>query len=143
MTKQKRVFFYILISVLSVSFSAVTWIANFGWLRAYLMVNTVPFAHAAVFAATNIFASFYIEKCKHLRIVNLLFVATYLLTNLFLPDFGDGASGYFFFGLIKDGRFVTAASVFSVILFAVHLILFAVQTVMMINCFIKEKREKR
>lgn len=143
MKNQNRVFLIVLVSVVSIMLSALAWLTNFGWLRAYLFVKGIPFIHATVFLAINVFSAFFYEKCHKIGKVNLIFTITYLLVNILLPDYGDGASGYFFFGFVKDGSFLTAAMIISIVLLAVHIALLAVQIIMMVNVRIKEKRRLR
>ncbi len=138
--KQKSVLMHIFIPILSIAFAAVSWLTNFGWLRAYLTVYAFPFLHAGVFLAVNVFVSFYAERCPKLTKLNSFYVLTYLLTHILLPDFGDDAVGYFFFGVVQCGSFHELFAVLAALSFISHNIICVIQIVMMLNERIKEKR---
>lgn len=133
----------VLVSVLAIVLAAVSWITNFGWLRACLTLFVVPFFHAAVFVGINVFVSFYVGRCPKLLIFNKLYILTYLLTNILLPDFGDGAEAYFFFGAVECGLFCELLIVLAAILFVLHSVLCVIQIVMILNEKIKAKRAAR
>ncbi len=139
-SKPKSVLTYIFISLFSIALAAVSWLTNFGWLRAYLAVYAVPFLHAGVFFAVNVFVSFYVKTCPKIRKLNAFYVLTYILTHVLLPDFGDDAAGYFFFGAVRCGSFHELLSVLSALSFILHNVLCVIQIVMMLNERIKEKR---
>ena len=141
--KQKTTFAYLAVSLLSVAVTALAWVLNFGWFRLFLLAVMAPIIHAAIFVAVNMFAASFFSKCPKIRIVNLFFVITYILPNILFPDAGDSGATYSCFGLIDDISFTNFAWTASALLFVVHIVLLAVQIVMMINVKYKLKRAER
>jgi len=91
---------------------------NMGWLRVIFFVGIV--VHGVVFFNTAFSASRYSGTLK----LNYYFCCiTYALTYMFFPDVGDIGGEYFFFGLIRDERFVDFASFIAFTSFVANVVL--------------------
>ena len=119
----------VIISLLSIFVVAVSWITNIGWMRIMLSFFLVPFLHAIYYFILNLAICFFVGQSKSLRLMNLLFSITYVLSNLFFPDGGDAGPSYFFFGLVKNDVLSDIAYVICVVSFVLHIILIALQLI--------------
>lgn len=119
----------IIMSLCSVGIVAASWLLNIGWLRFIMTLFLVPFIHAAVFFTVNIVAAHFWENSFKLKVCNLLFVATYVLTYVLYPDSGNADSVYFFFGLVHNPVAVSVVQKIANCMMMLHLVLFVVQLV--------------
>lgn len=129
----------ILISVSFILIAAVSWILNFGWLRFFMTFLLVPFLHAVIFFLINWFISAHTDKSKKIKLFNLLFCITYLLTYIFLPDAADHGEAYFLFGLIHSDILSDAAYAAASAAFVAHIVFLILQIIE----FIKLKKNKK
>ncbi|MBE7038910.1 MAG: hypothetical protein E7404_08430 [Ruminococcaceae bacterium] len=119
----------ILLSILAILIAAVSWILNMGWIRFVMTFMLIPFIHAIIFFFTNLFMASYVDKTKNIKILNLLFIMTYLLLYIFLPDAADYGEMYFLFGLIHNDLLSNIAYAISSISFLGHIVLFVLQII--------------
>ncbi len=117
----------VLLSLLSILIVAVSWLTNFGFLRLFCTTMLIPFAHAIIVFAICVVASNY-SFSKKVRLYNMLFDLTYVLSNVFFPD-ADELSGRIFFGLIENGFMCSLGEVLSIVALIIHIILLVVQIV--------------
>lgn len=122
----------ILLCVLSIVIAAVSWMANFGWIRFIMTFLLIPFIHAIIFFLTNLFVSSYVDKSRKLKMLNLFFIVTYLMFYIFLPDGGDIGGLYFFFGLIHNDTLLSIAEFILSIALPGHVVLFILQIIQVI-----------
>ncbi len=116
-------------AILSILIVLVSWITNMGWLRFILTWCAVPLIHGAIFLATNLFAASCLKQTKKLKIINWWFMATYIIFYVFLPDFDD-VSSYFFFRLIRQNDILEEiAFCISSIALVAHCILWLVELI--------------
>lgn len=127
----------ILISIFSLIIAAASWIFNMGWIRFMMTLTLIPFIHAMIFFLTNLFTARYIDESQKLKILNLLFCITYMISYIFLPDGADTGGLYFFFGLIHNSTLSYVAQAISYIAFFAHIILFVMQIIQ----WVKQKKK--
>lgn len=120
----------IIISVVAVIIAAVSYVLNMGWIRFFMIFLMIPFIHAAILIVTNVFMAKYIDKSKKMRWLNLLFILTYLVFYIFLPDGGDYGETYFFFGLIESDSLYEIALNISLIALLGHIVTLVLQIVL-------------
>ena len=117
----------ILLSLLSILIVAISWLMNFGFLRLFCTIMLIPFAHAIIVFTICVVASNY-SFSKKMRLYNMLFDLTYVLSNVFFPD-ADELSGRMFFGLIENDFMCNLGGVLSIIALIVHIILLVIQII--------------
>jgi len=123
----------------SILIAAVSWVLNMGWVRFFMTILLIPVVHGIVFLLANLFFAKYIEQSPKMAKLNILFIATYLIAYLFLPDGADVGGMYFFFGLIHNDTLSTIAGSLSGIAVIGHIALFVIQ---MIEVFTIKKKQK-
>lgn len=119
----------ILLSILATFIAAVSWILNMGWIRLIMTFLLIPFIHVIIFFSTNLFMSSYVDKSRNIKILNLLFIMTYSLIYIFLPDAGDYGEMYFLFGLIHSDLLSNIACGIAGVSFLGHIVLFVLQII--------------
>ena len=131
----------LLISIVSIFIVLISGIFNIGWIRFALLVSFVPFTHALAFVTMNLYSAKYAQHSNKIKIYNLLFIATYMVASILLPDGGDIGEMYFCFGLIHSDSLADKAVLASGILFTAHAILLIMQLleIRRINKSIKQK----
>ncbi len=102
---------------------------NIGWFRVIMLWLLIPVIHATVFFVSNMFFVKYTDISPQIKIMNLMFMISYLVAYLFLPDFGDIGGAYFFFTLIQNEILVGIAFFVSQITFVGHIVLFILQII--------------
>ncbi len=117
----------IVITVSSMLVAAVSWVLNLGWLRLFMTFFMVPVIHGIVFFIANLCFAKYIDKSTKMKKMNMLFIITYLIAYIILPDGGDEGGMIFFFGLIQNHILSFVAMYASYIAFIGHIILFIMQ----------------
>ncbi len=122
---------------------AVSWVLNMGWYRFILIVAWffIPIIGTGMLFVTNVAAAGCFEHSRRIKILNLLFIITYLAGNLLFPDGGDIGEMYFFFGLIYSNDLANMAFVASGIAFVAHIALFIWQIIEI--CRIKSSLKKQ
>ena len=123
----------IIITILHLALVGVSWVLNFGWLRFFGSILLIPFVHGVIFFWVNLFTWIYIDRSKKLKIMNLLFCTTYLLSYLLLPDGGDSGGMYVFFGLVQNDLIVSICAVISNLASTGHIVLLILQIIELIK----------
>ena len=116
-----------LLSLISIILVAISYILNFGFVRLLGLITLIPFAHAVLIFIIGITASRYSEH-KRIRLYNILFSLTYVLSNVFYPD-ADEVSGHMFFGLIENSFMCNLGEVVSIVALIVHVFLLVLQLI--------------
>lgn len=119
----------IVCTFVSIIIAAVSWILNFGWIRFFMTFLLVPIIHGIVYFLVNLFFAKYTDQSPKMSRLNLLFIITYLIAYLLMPDGGDVGGMYFFFGLIHNDVLSGIASFISSIAVIGHIVLFVMQIV--------------
>ena len=88
------------LTILAVLIAAASWIFNMGWLRLILTFLLVPFIHAAILIAVSIVASKFYKTSNFMSLFNTLFLSSYAVAYVCLPDFDD-VKIYCFFTLVR------------------------------------------
>lgn len=123
----------IVASLFCVVIAGISWVFNMGWLRFIMTFLLIPFAHAILFLITVFSTVKYVDKSAKIKIINLLFMLTYLMFYVFLPDGGDVGGLYFFFGIIKNNILCDFAYYIASAAFAGNIVLFVLQLVAIRN----------
>lgn len=121
----------VLIPLLSILISAISWITNFGFFRLICTLLLLPVLHVAVVLADSVLLSPFTEN-KKMRLYNYLFCTTYVLSNVFLPDSNE-LNRYMFFGLIRNWSMCTIGQDISILFFILHVILIILQVIEVIR----------
>lgn len=117
-------------SLITIFIAAVSWLTNLGYLRFFMTVCLIPFVHAIIIFFTNVSMVPYFEKYKSVRILNILFCVTYLLTYILFPD-NNGIDQYFFmFGRVQSNSLAYVAQIIATVSFFCHMALFVSQLVL-------------
>lgn len=117
----------ILWSLLSIAIVAASWFMNFGFIRLLCSVMMFPLAHAVIVFAMGVVASNY-SSYRKIRLYNLLFFVSYILSNILFPD-ADELSTRMFFGLIENKFMCNLGEVLSIIFLVTHIILLMLQII--------------
>lgn len=120
----------ILFSLVTIVIAGISWVTNMGYMRFFMTLCVIPFVHAIILFTTNVSMVAYIEKYRSVKILNILFWATYLISYFLFPDNRGVGESYLFFGLVKNGGFVNVAHNIAVTVFFIHLALFVAQLVL-------------
>ncbi|MBQ3109952.1 MAG: hypothetical protein IJC69_02265 [Clostridia bacterium] len=116
-----------LLALLSIIIVAISYALNFGFVRLLGLITLIPFVHAVLVLIIGITASKYSEH-KRIRLYNILFSLTYVLSNVFYPD-ADEVSGHMFFGLIENSFMCNLGEVVSIVALIVHVFLLVLQLI--------------
>ncbi len=116
----------LLVSSACLLIATASWIFNFGLIR--LTTAFVPIIITGVFYVTNYIAAGCFEYSRRIKVLNLLFVLTYLFTNVLYPD-TDFIDSYAFFGLINEYEIVKVIGKIAEAIMLVHIALFVWQVV--------------
>ncbi len=127
----------ILSTVASIIIAGASWIFNMGWIRVILTIMLVPFIHAIVFFVTNLYISKYIRSSNKLKLLNVIFFVSYLMSYVLLPDGGDVGGVYVFFWLIHNDVLGYVCAVVCTFAIITHIVVFILQIIQVI----KLKRE--
>lgn len=92
----------IILSLGLMPIAALSCFFNIGWLRFFLILSLTPVTHAIFFLFTNVLAAKHFEACPKIKRWNKVFMITYVVFYVFLPDGGDYGSMHFLFGLIHN-----------------------------------------
>ncbi len=122
-----------------------SWAFNFGVIRFTMLFVTLIIT--CVFVATNYIVAGCFEYSRRLKVLNVLFVLTYLFANLLYPD-TDFANSYAFFGLINTIRYthlkneiITVLEKISEAMMLAHIGLFIWQIIEV--CVMKSRLKKK
>ncbi len=115
----------ILLSLISILIAIISWITNFGFMRLYYTVVLIPIVHAVIVLAVGLFLTSFANQ-RRIRLYNLLFCATYVISNICYPD-ADEINQYVFFGLINNDILCNVGRFISVFALIMHVVLFVLQ----------------
>ncbi len=117
----------IIMSIISILVVASTWVFNLGWLR-LLCMTAVVIPHSVLFVFMNLYSAKYFDKLRKVKILNIVFIITFLIAYVFMPD-SDDISSYVFFGLVHNENILNIAEMVSTVAFIGHIVMFAMQIV--------------
>lgn len=129
-----------IISLVTIFLAAVSWITNLGATRMTAMLLMIPFLHIIIFFLFNLIIAPYADKSNPIKLLNILFCITFLLSYIFMPDKGAVGSRYFFFGLIHNDKLSYAANIVSLTLLFANTILFIWQIIISIILKIESRK---
>lgn len=107
--------------------AAISWIMNFGFIRLFCTLMLIPFVHAVLVFAVFIGVINYVD-CKKIRLYILLFIITYLISNVFLPDINE-LGILMFFGLVNNEILCNIGGIVSLFALIIHIILIILQII--------------
>lgn len=122
----KRIIIWTLYAIV---IAAISWVFNFGWIRFFMTFLLIPVIHGIVFFSLNVLFAKYADKSPKMSKLNLLFIITYILVYVLMPDGADTGEMYFFFGLIHNNILSGIANFISGISFIAHIVLLIMQIV--------------
>ena len=129
----------LLLSVICIVIATLSLVLNIGWIRFCMIIMLIPIIHPILFLWTNLYASKLFVDSPGLRITNYLFIATYLIFWVLLPDGGDIGPTYCLFNLVRNEVFTDVAWIVSGIAGIAHIVLFIIQIIE----FVKLKKESK
>ncbi|MBO4950096.1 MAG: hypothetical protein J6E38_03660 [Clostridia bacterium] len=119
--------------------AAASWIFNMGWLRLIMTLFLVPFIHAAVLIAVSIIASKYYDISNKLTIFNTLFLFSYAVVYVCIPDFDD-VKGYCLFSLVRENDLIMSICyVIMELALCLHIIMLVLIVIEIVRCKRKSK----
>lgn len=121
------------ISFICIAISILSFIFNMGWLRVIMACTLIPVIQPIIFFMINLYAERYSKKAPGLKMINWIFIVTYPLFWICLPDFADAGPSYCFFYQVKDEGVVAAALTSAIIIGIVHIISLILQVVWLVN----------
>lgn len=122
---------------------ALSWIFNIGWMRFGLTFSGYPFIHAVLFIIASIIASPCWDKSKKIRVMNVLFFVSYIMTYIFLPDVSDDGTWYFLFFSVRSNWLSLIAGVIASVSATGNFVLFILQLVGIRELKSEESRRAR
>ena len=114
----------ITMSIICILIVASTWLFNLGWLRLFMSVVLIP--HSVIFVFMNLYSAKYFDISKKVKMLNALFVFTFVIAYVFMPDSSD-INSYGFWGLVHDEQILNVAELISAIGFVGHITTFVIQ----------------
>lgn len=124
---------YIVVGVLFLLISSVSWVMNYGMLREFYFILII--CNLFLFLIANIISIFRIDESAGLRVLNTITYISFVLAHISLPDLdilpdtGDLSSYFLFFRMIYSDSLSRIMFIVSVLLFAVNSVLLIVQLV--------------
>lgn len=115
----------IIISIISILIVASTWMFNIGWLR-LLFMPVAAILHSILFFYINLHSADYFDKSKKIKVLNVLFIVTYIISYVFMPD-SDDISSYAFWGMVHDESILNTAQIVSAVAFIGNIVTFVLQ----------------
>ena len=128
----------LLLSVICIVIATLSLVLNIGWIRFGMIIMLIPIIQPILFLMTNLYASQLFVDSPRLRITNYLFIATYLIFWVLLPDGGDIGPSYCLFNLVRNDAFTDVAWAMSGIVGIAHIVFFVLQIIQ----FVKIKKKK-
>lgn len=119
------------LTILFMVISGTSWILNMGWIRFIFTFLLVPFVHAIIFFMINLRTAKYITKSRKLKLLSIIFCATYLLSYILLPDGGDVGGLYVFYGLIHSNLIAYICECICAFAIITHIVVFVLQIIEM------------
>ena len=132
--KNKKALF---VSIACIIIATASLVLNMGWLRFGMIFMLIPVIQPILFLVINLYASQFFAESRILRITNILFIVTYLIFWILLPDFGDMGPTYCLFNLVRNDAFTSMAFVVSGIAGITHIVFCVLQIIQ----FVKIKKQ--
>ena len=126
------------LSVICIFIATASVVLNMGWIRFGMIFMLIPIIQPILFLLTNLYASQFFGESPTLRIINYLFIITYLIFWVLLPDGDDMGPSYCLFNMVCNDDFTNVAFVVSGIAGATHIVFFVLQIIQ----FVKLKNKK-
>ncbi len=114
-------------SIVSILIVASTWIFNMGWLR-LLFMPVIAILHSVIFFCVNLYSADYFSKSRRIKVLNGIFVVTYLIAYVFMPD-SDDICSYVFWGFVNNENILNIAESISVVAFVGNIVTLVMQIV--------------
>ena len=128
----------LVLSIICIVIATASLVLNIGWIRFCMIIMLIPIIQPILFLMTNLYASQLFVDSPRLRITNYLFIATYLIFWVLLPDGGDIGPSYCLFNLVRNDAFTNVAWAVSGIVGIAHIVFFVLQIIK----FVKIKKRK-
>lgn len=128
----------LVLSIICIIIATASLVLNMGWIRFCMIFMLIPIIQPILFLMANLYASQFFDKSPRLRVINFLFIITYLIFWILLPDSGDTGPSYCLFNLIRNEDFTDVAFAVSWIVGIAHIVFFVMQIIQ----FAKLKKEK-
>lgn len=128
----------LVLSIICIVIATASLVLNIGWIRFGMIIMLIPIIQPILFLMTNLYASQLFVDSPRLRITNYLFIATYLIFWVLLPDGGDIGPSYCLFNLVRNDAFTDVAWAVSGIVGIAHIVFFVLQIIQ----FVKIKKKK-
>ncbi len=128
----------LVLSIICIIIATASLVLNMGWIRFGMIFMLIPIIHPILFLITNLYVSQFFVETPRLRIINFLFIITYLIFWILLPDGGDIGPSYCLFNLVRNDDFTDVAFAVSGIAGTAHIVLFGLQIIQ----FVKLKKKK-
>lgn len=128
----------LVLSIICIVIATASLVLNIGWIRFGMIIMLIPIIQPILFLMTNLYASQLFVDSPRLRITNYLFIATYLIFWVLLPDGGDIGPSYCLFNLVRNDAFTDVAWAMSGIVGIAHIVFFVLQIIQ----FVKIKKKK-
>lgn len=119
----------LVLSVICIIIATASLVFNIGWIRVFMTITLIPIIQPILFLVTNLYASKYFIEVPKLKIINFLFIITYLIFWILLPDGGDTGPLYCLFNLVHNDNFADVASSLSTLAGAAHIVFFVLQII--------------
>ena len=114
----------IIMSIICILVVASTWLFNLGWLRLFMSVVVIP--HSVIFVFMNLYSAKYFDKSKNIKILNMLFIFTFVIAYVCMPDASD-INSYGFWGLVHNKQILNVAEFISTIGFIGNIVTLVMQ----------------
>ena len=128
----------LVLSIICIIIATASLVLNMGWIRFGMIFMLIPIIQPILFLMTNLYASQFFVESPRLRIINFLFIITYLIFWVLLPDGGDIGPSYCLFNLVRNEVFTDVAFAVSWIVGTAHIVFFVLQIIQ----FVKFKKKK-
>ena len=128
----------LVLSIICIIIATASLVLNMGWIRFGMIFMLIPIIQPILFLMTNLYASEFFAESPRLRIINFLFIITYLIFWVLLPDGGDIGPSYCLFNLVRNDDFTDVAFAVSWIVGTAHIVFFVLQIIQ----FVKLKKKK-
>lgn len=128
----------LVLSIICIIIATASLVLNMGWIRFGMIFMLIPIIQPILFLMTNLYASQFFVESPRLRIINFLFIITYLIFWVLLPDGGDIGPSYCLFNLVHNDDFTDVAFAVSWIVGTAHIVFFVLQIIQ----FVKIKKRK-
>ena len=121
-----------ILSGICIIIATASFIFNIGWYRFAMMMVLLPIIQPILFLAINLIIAKHCDKIKFAKLVNYIFIITYLVFWVFLPDGGDAGSMYLFFGLVHNDELAIVGEKVSFLAGIIHIVCLAIHIVQIV-----------